>query len=160
MAVQREFNWPINPLTVNSGPIQYDVNGAATTVNIDTVTPANSTPLPVIQYGPNGLPIELKSKAIDPVSLAVSSGSPIDTTAYVQFIASTAAAVYELEIQNTTGKTLYLAFGAAASEVNQIIVPTSGIERQSLYIPAGTRLSLKAVNSNATLGEVNANFFA
>lgn len=30
---QRTFNWPINPTTVNSGPIQIEVNGIAQTVD-------------------------------------------------------------------------------------------------------------------------------
>lgn len=51
---QNNYNWPINPTTVNSGPIQYEINGAPTTVNIDTGTPANSTPLPVRLYDSSG----------------------------------------------------------------------------------------------------------
>lgn len=51
---QSNYNWPINPTTVNSGPIQFEVDGAPTTVNIDTVTPANSTPLPVRLYDSSG----------------------------------------------------------------------------------------------------------
>lgn len=56
---QNNYNWPINPTTVNSGPVQYTVDGIPTTVNIDTVTPANSTPLPVRLYDHNGLVLSL-----------------------------------------------------------------------------------------------------
>ena len=52
------YNWPINPTTVNSGPVQFEIDGLPNTVNIDTTTPANSTPLPVVQYGPTGVPFD------------------------------------------------------------------------------------------------------
>ena len=52
------YNWPINPTTVNSGPVQFEIDGIPNIVNIDTGTPANSTPLPVIQYGPTGIPFD------------------------------------------------------------------------------------------------------
>lgn len=52
------YNWPINPTTVNSGPVQFETDGVPTTVNIDTGTPANSTPLPVAILDPAGLPVD------------------------------------------------------------------------------------------------------
>lgn len=39
------FNWP--SITAQAAPIQYEENGTPTTVSKDTVTPANSNPLPV-----------------------------------------------------------------------------------------------------------------
>lgn len=56
---QRSFNWPINPTTVNSGPIQFEIDGVPTIVNIDTATPSNSIPLPVRLYDINGNIIDL-----------------------------------------------------------------------------------------------------
>lgn len=52
------FNWPINPTTVNSGPIQFVLDGINTTVEEDSGTPANSVPLPVKIIDPAGLPID------------------------------------------------------------------------------------------------------
>lgn len=60
---QNNYNWPINPTTVNSGPVQFTVDGVPTTVNIDTGTPANSTPLPVQNLGPTGLPVDFATEA-------------------------------------------------------------------------------------------------
>lgn len=54
---QRTFNWPINPTTVNSGPVQFEIDGVPTTVNIDTVTPANNKPLPTKLYNSSNAPI-------------------------------------------------------------------------------------------------------
>lgn len=51
----------VSPLTdssgsivASSGPVQYNLDGVATTVNEDTVTPANSTTLPVGMFSPGG----------------------------------------------------------------------------------------------------------
>lgn len=40
-------NWPINPTTVNTGPIQFKRDGSDTDVSEDTATPGNSRPMPV-----------------------------------------------------------------------------------------------------------------
>lgn len=48
------FNWPINPSVVSLGAIQFVRNGANTQVSSDSVTPANSRPLPVQVFNPSG----------------------------------------------------------------------------------------------------------
>lgn len=55
------YNWPINPTTVNSGPVQFEIDGIPTVVNVDTGTPANSTPLPVRLYDHNGNVLSLSN---------------------------------------------------------------------------------------------------
>ena len=42
MASQREFNWPVNQLSVSAGPLEYLKNGVTTTVAVDTTTPSNT----------------------------------------------------------------------------------------------------------------------
>lgn len=59
---QHEFNWPVSTSVVNSGPLQFDVNGVAVTVNKDTVTPANSIPLPV-EILSGGTPLDTSTLA-------------------------------------------------------------------------------------------------
>ena len=49
------FNWPINPTTLTGGAIEFDLDGTTTSVSQDTITPANSTPLPVIQLDASGV---------------------------------------------------------------------------------------------------------
>lgn len=46
------FIWPLTP--INQGPIKYSSDGVPTDVSVDTVTPANSTPLPVRQLNADG----------------------------------------------------------------------------------------------------------
>jgi hypothetical protein len=52
------FNWPINPTTVSSGPVSFILDGATAEVTQDTVTPANSIPLPVTSLNPDGTPVD------------------------------------------------------------------------------------------------------
>lgn len=51
----RQFFWPVaGSVTATSGPLQFNKNGAATTVSQDTVTPSNSVPLPTALYNTAG----------------------------------------------------------------------------------------------------------
>lgn len=113
------------------------------------------------QNNPDGtVIISLANKsAVGLDRLVASVGSPITTAAYTTLVAATAS-VTEIEIDNTTGKTLVLAIGPAAGEVDTIYIPTKGLSRQGLVVPIGSRLSVKAMGGNATFGEVNVNMFA
>lgn len=88
---QNNYNWPINPTTVNSGPVQFEIDGAPVTVNIDTGTPANSTPLPVTILDPSGLPTDFATETTQLlVKTAVES---IDTKTPALGAAAAAASV-------------------------------------------------------------------
>jgi len=87
------------------------------------------------------------------------TSGPVTTAAYVTLIASTSAAAKEIEIFDSSGQTLKLAVGAAASEVDQILVFPGGNGRVKLAIPAGTRLSIKAVSASASVGEIAINLY-
>lgn len=87
------------------------------------------------------------------------TGTPVTTGAYVQLVASTAAAVSEIEIFDSSGQTLVLALGPAASEVDKVIIFPGGNGRVPLKIPASTRVSVKALSANATVGELDINFY-
>lgn len=135
-------------VTVAPAPIAFTKDAATTSVTEDTAVPANDIQLPIKPLARNaGL------ARID------SSAAPITTAAYSQLVASTAAYITEIEIDNTSSKTLILATGAAAAEVDKMYIPAKGLSRQAVAIPVGTRLSLKAVGGDADIGEVNANFF-
>lgn len=84
----------------------------------------------------------------------------VTTAAYVQLIASTGATINEIEIFDSSGQTLVLAFGAAASEVDQVYITPGGNGRIPLAIPASTRVSIKAVSATANTGEISANFYS
>ncbi len=85
---------------------------------------------------------------------------PVTTAAYVQLVASTATQAQQIEIIDTSGQFLYLAFGAAASEVDQFIISPGGNGRFPLLVPASTRISIKAIDASATTGAIAVNFYA
>jgi hypothetical protein len=105
------------------------------------------------------------SLPVSPVSPAVTyadsvrndySSVNVLTSAWVQLIASTAAEIDLLTVFDSCGQTLELGTGAAASESRQLIIPPGGVDGQfQLRIPAGTRVSVRAVSANCTSGEIN-----
>ena len=84
---------------------------------------------------------------------------PVTTAAYTELIASTSAAASKIYIFDSSGQSLYIAFGAAAAEVDKMIISPGGNGECSLAIPAGTRVSIKAIGTNATTGIIIANLF-
>ena len=83
----------------------------------------------------------------------------VTTSAYVTLDASLAAEAHEVEIFDSSGQTLVLATGAAASEVDQVYIVPGGNGRIPLRIAAGTRTSIKAVSGTASAGEISVNFY-
>lgn len=84
------------------------------------------------------------------------STTNVTTSAYVTLVAATTIPTASLLCTDTTGRILKLAVGAAGQEVDLFQLPVSGsieIPLGSLsMIPVGARLSLKAINANATAG--------
>ncbi len=76
----------------------------------------------------------------------------VTTSSYVQLVAASPMSVAKLQICDTSTKLLKLAIGAASSEVDICTVNISGCVIVPYYIPAGTRISIKAVDANATSG--------
>jgi len=88
------------------------------------------------------------------------SSTAVTTSAYVQLIASTAAATNTVEIFDSSGETLVFATGAAASEVDQFYINPGGNGQISFSIPSGTRISIKAVTATASVGYINLNLYS
>lgn len=85
------------------------------------------------------------------------TGTSVTTAAYVQLIASTSTAYEEFEIFDSSGQTLKIAFGAAASEVDQFLVYPGGNGRVLHHVNSGVRVSIKAVSATASVGELDIN---
>ena len=83
----------------------------------------------------------------------------VTTAAYVQLVASTANIINSLDVFDSSGQTLVFAVGAAGVEVNKFYIFPGGNGKVSLNIPAGSRLSVKAISANATVGELDINCF-
>ncbi len=101
------------------------------------------------------LPVNIQGLVSADLARIDYTGTNVTTGAYVQLIASTAAAAKGLFIFDSSGQTLFLAFGAGGAEVNKIYVVPGGNGWVDLAIPASTRLSLKAVSATASTGEIN-----
>jgi hypothetical protein len=84
----------------------------------------------------------------------------VTTGAYVQLSAALTATCTEIEIFDSSGQTLQLATGAAASEVPFLNIFPGGNGRVPAYVPAGSRLAVRAVSGTASVGELDINFYA
>lgn len=134
---------------ISSGPVTFVKDTVISTVNQDTAAPGNDIALPI-------RPLAIPGNWWQIVPTV---GTPITTVGYTEISGATGFYHSEIEIDNTTGVTLILAFGGVGAEVDTLLIPTKGLSRQAVCIPSGTRLSLKATGNNATYGEVNFNGF-
>lgn len=76
----------------------------------------------------------------------------VSTSAYTTLFASTAISCGKIQILDSSTKILKLAIGAAGSELDICTIAVSGCIIVPYYIPAGSRISIKAVDANATTG--------
>lgn len=88
------------------------------------------------------------------------SSTNVTTGAWVQLIASTASEINELSIFDSSGETLELGTGAAASETRLMLIFPGGNGREPVQIPSGTRVSIRAVSATASVGELDINFYS
>lgn len=86
----------------------------------------------------------------------VYSSVNVTTGAWVQLIASTAAAAKCVLLFDSSGQTLELGTGAVASETRKLIITPGGPDVcVPLTIPASTRVSVRAVSATASVGEID-----
>lgn len=111
----------------------------------------------VLSSDSSSLPVKIVGKASSGFARNDYSSVPVTTGAYVTIIASTASAASEIYVFDSSGQTLVLAIGAAASEVDQFLIIPGGNGSVPLAIPAGSRISVKAVSASATVGELDLN---
>lgn len=79
----------------------------------------------------------------------------VTTSAYVQVVASTAAAINRLYIADTSGSAMILAVGGAGAEVDQLYIGPGGSDAPyELNIPASSRIAIKALDVSATSGQM------
>jgi hypothetical protein len=90
----------------------------------------------------------------------VYSSTNVTTGAWTQLLASVGAtAIKEIEIFDSSGEILELGLGAAGSEASSSFIIPGGNGRIPLQIPAGTRLSIKAVSATVNSGEIVVNLY-
>ncbi len=85
----------------------------------------------------------------------VYSSVNVTTGAWVQVIASTANEVNWLAVFDSCGQVMEIGLGAVAAESRVMTYGPGGIYGVPLNIPAGSRVSLRAISGNCTTGEVD-----
>lgn len=154
------------PVSAASLPLPAGAATETTLSALNTKTPAlgqaamaSSSPV-VIASNQTAIPTTTAGRSIVTRARNVYSSTNVTTGAYVQLVASLAAAVNEVEIFDSSGQTLVLATGGAGSEVDQAFVFPGGNGRIPLAIASATRVSIKAVSATANDGEIAINFYS
>jgi len=88
------------------------------------------------------------------------SSDGVTTGAWVELVSSLGAEVNLLDIFDSSGQTMELGVGAAASEARVAIIYPGGNGQLPLQIASGSRVSIRAVSNDADAGELNINFLA
>lgn len=86
------------------------------------------------------------------VNVHAYASTNVTTGAYVTLVASSPISVSKLQICDTSTKLLKIALGASGSEMDICTVQVSGCVVVPYYIPAGSRLSIEAVDATASAG--------
>lgn len=86
------------------------------------------------------------------VGVLVYATTNVTTGAYVALFTSTSIPTARIQILDTSGKILKIAVGPAGSEVDICSTAVSGSVTIPYYIPSGSRVSIKAIDANATTG--------
>lgn len=90
----------------------------------------------------------------------VYSVTNVTTGAWVELLSTVGAtAIKEIEIFDSSGETLELGIGAAASEVSKSYVFPGGNGRIPMQIAANARLAIRAVSATANSGEIIINLY-
>lgn len=111
------------------------------------------------------LPIAIPSASAQKTTYAVQSvrmlysTTNVTTAAWVQLIASLNYDVTRVEIFDSSGQTLMLGLGASGSESNYFDITPGGNGMVDAKISKGSRISLRALSSTASSGEITINFY-
>lgn len=134
------------------GPlIQGAVTTAAPTYSNAQTSPLSLTTAGALRVdGSGSTPAASSGRALANAPTVTTYGTPITSAAYTTIIASTTSATNLVELFDSSGVALFFAVGAAAAEVNQFVIYPGGNGQVPLKIPAGSRISYKAVSTSAT----------
>lgn len=159
----------MTPLLVNGSGVTQPVSGTVSasnfpaTVDVSYGTPTASTVRTAAMMGiglaavsaANPVPTSQAGRTYADSARNDYSSVNVTTATWVQLIASTTTAINELFIDDTCGQVLELGTGAAASETRKLIIPRGGFTAAvDLAIPAATRVSLRAITANCTVGDI------
>lgn len=124
--------------------------------NVAGAALSRTNPLPIAAAGTAA--VQITSATVRPYLQNFLSSSL--TTAYTQMTAATTAQINSFSATNNSSEPIYIATGAAASEVVQYIVSPGEVTGQiSLQIASGARLSIRAAVNTVTSGTFVFNAF-
>jgi hypothetical protein len=86
------------------------------------------------------------------VSVFSYASSNVSTSAYTTLVVATPIAVSHLQIVDTSGELLQLAYGLAGSEIPFAVTPIGGTVVLPIQLPAGVRIAAKAITNTAANG--------
>ena len=157
-----------------SDPIEFNLDtgggAVATTVLEDTGTPTDSRPLPVKLLNGSGdeagtstdpLITDALLDVIDVLDTPLGDASTINGSAgaFVEFVASTAAATKAIQISDTGGIFMGVYTGPAASEVLAAQFGPGSDQTIPVIIVSGTRISMRALETTGpSTGFITINF--
>lgn len=144
-------------LTVNAG--ELNIHQSHVGVNYDSIRLGDGTDLLAINADGSTNVVNI-TPSLDTKFIHrhdYSSGN-VTTAAYTQLIASTTTAITKLQIFDSSGRTMVLAIGGVGVEADKVYVIPGGNGSLECVIPAASRVSVKAVSANATVGELVINF--
>ncbi len=130
--------------------------GVAGAQVLRVILPTDQTAIPATQSGTWAVTANqgtATGKAYSDSIRNAYASTAVTTGAWVQIIATTAAAINWLTIFDSCGQTLELGSGGSSSETRILIIPPGGVTNVPLRIAASTRLSLRAISGNCTTGE-------
>jgi hypothetical protein len=143
--------WPISAaaLPLPSGAstsAKQPALGTAGSPASDVITVQGATSMTALKVDGSGATQPVSAVGMSLVQLARNDyvSSPVTTAAYVQLVAATSDAVNGLFIFDSSGQTLVLAVGAAASEVDKLYIVPGG----NGFVPL----------ASATVGELSISF--
>jgi hypothetical protein len=105
-----------------------------------------------------GILVEQETKSVIEAIRIDYSVTNVTTLAWVTLVAATAAQIEWMDMFDSSGETMEIGTGAAGAEV-QVGYVIPGGNRINQVIPAGTRISIRAVSADATIGEHTSNMF-
>lgn len=158
-------------LSVSSGPIEFVLDGNPQQVTEDTVTPANSAPLPVKLLDTDFATETTLLAVLAQVSAGKEwvtsaridySSTNVDNSTWTELLADTGADQIEtITLFDAGGFTMELGIGASSSEVRALLIPPGGFNGQFKFvIPPNSRLSVRAVGAALVdAGEITLNLF-
>jgi hypothetical protein len=148
-------------------------NGVEQEVVENSATPSANMPLPVQPMAANSVaggfqPLQeteggyLKVQETAPVAGTFYNSyvvTPVTTGAWVEISAGIGNDMKAIEIFDSSGRLLELGIGGIGVEARKILIFPGGNGRIPCDIPTGTRLTLRAIDANATVGFFAVNWY-